>query len=722
MASIDRRIGVYGNAAIKLPCVAATTANLEALAGLLIIDARQLVEGDRVLVKNQDNPVENGVYTADTGTWSRDLDFNGPRDVVQGTQVLIIGGTVAAGMTWEVTTANPVIGTTAIAWERLGLTSSFLLPGWYLVTDYGGDPTGTDDLSLSIQAAHDAMPAGGGTIYVPAGTAWSCRSAVVLSKPCVLQGAGRGITLLNVGATFAASGAVLLKFTGINQGLRDLKILGDITDPTQSYIGVQVDGPASFTYADATVYGCGVGFDFVQGNTGSGYNTTVRYFRDAGMRFGGTAYKYSSEYRFYGGVITNPNSTGVTNGATVSGRVINMADTTGIEVGYGFASQNIPIGTKVASKTATTVTLDADVTGTVPSGRYVRYGLWLTGACVHVRNNTFNANFTDLLIAGGAYLLLSEGAPNIGAGLYRADTIWFNNLNATASAGYRGVYITGGTNFRFNDSWLGDVPFGPTLYASSSTSVAADVSDIHVTNTLVGGGGTYGAYFDYAKNIFFNNAELVGNGQLASNTYPALHCTANARGKFEFIGGHAGYDLIDNATGPSSHGIVLAAGSFAGSLDTVNVNAQLTGLTKGWTDGSAPIYPLKIFNPFGGGRLLVRASPDATQVIGAAAGWVKVDLDTENFDPAGTFASSRWTPITGTYTITASVGLQVATPFQVAIYKNGAIYSQMYSVTRSGIVTDNVQANGTDYFEMFVNIPAGETIEPGSDITFLTGG
>jgi hypothetical protein len=119
---------------------------------------------------------------------------------------------------------------------------------------------------------------------------------------------------------------------------------------------------------------------------------------------------------------------------------------------------------------------------------------------------------------------------------------------------------------------------------------------------------------------------------------------------------------------------------------------------------------------------VVRASPSSGQVIGAAAGWVKVLLGTVNFDPCSTFASSRWQPISGTYAITASVGLQSATPAQVAVYKNGVIYSQAYFDTRTGVVTDHVQANGTDYFEMFVNIPAGVTLEAGSDVSFLTGG
>lgn len=722
MTVTDRINGVLSGVAIKVPCRVATTANIN-LSGLQTIDGLPLVEGDRVLVKNQADPKANGIYNVAAGAWTRAIDFNGRYDVVQGTQVLVVAGTVAAGMTWEVTTASPVIGATAIVWARLGLTSSSNLPGWYLITDYGGDPTGVNDASLSIQAAHDAMPAAGGTIYMPAGTAWSCRSAVVISKSCVLLGAGRGVTILNVGSTFAHTAGVLFKVTAAKVQIRDFQVLGDITDPTLSYIAIQFDGPAAFTTNDIFIDGCGVGFDYVQGNTGEGYNDTVRHFSIAGKRFGGTANKFSSEYRFYGGVITNPNSTDVTNGTTASGRVINMANTVPVTVGMGFASFNIPAGAKVVSKTSSTVTIDADVVGTVLTGHYVRYGLWLDGACLYVRNNTFDVNFTDVLAAGGRYLLRVEGDPNIGAGLFRADTLWFNNFNATAST-YFGAYIIAGTNFRFNDSWLGDVPFGSVVYASAHTNVATDVTDIHFNNSMVGGGGQEGIKIDYAKNIFLNNAEVVGNGQLTSNTYDAVSCSANARGKFEMLSGHAGIDLVDNQLGASRYGLFLAIGSFAGAGDAVDVSAKLTGLTKGWSDGSSPGYPLKTFNPFGSsGSPAFRIGKTTTQVIGAAAGWVKVVFPAVQFDYGGYTTSSSFKPPSGTYQINAAISFGTDHTFKAAIYKNGVAQStQSYTTQTTGFCADRVISDGNDVFEVYVNIPAGGTIDVGQDVTYFSGG
>lgn len=55
--------------------VCATTADI-ALSGLQIIDGIQTVEFMRVLVKNQTNPINNGLYNASAGAWTRTIDAN----------------------------------------------------------------------------------------------------------------------------------------------------------------------------------------------------------------------------------------------------------------------------------------------------------------------------------------------------------------------------------------------------------------------------------------------------------------------------------------------------------------------------------------------------------------------------------------------------------------------------------------------------------------------
>lgn len=119
MPSTDRRFGLSGGVAFKAPCRAATTANIT-LNGLQTIDGVSLAQDDRVLVKNQSTASQNGIWTADSGDWTRAADFNGSRDVVQGTLVLVVSGTVSASTVYQLTTASPTIGTSSLAFAVTG--------------------------------------------------------------------------------------------------------------------------------------------------------------------------------------------------------------------------------------------------------------------------------------------------------------------------------------------------------------------------------------------------------------------------------------------------------------------------------------------------------------------------------------------------------------------------------------------------------------------------
>ena len=115
----DRVDGITTSAAIKLPVKAASTANLT-LSGEQTVDGVALVEGNRVLVKDQTTASENGIYVVSTGSWTRASDFDGTRDIVTGTFVRVIaGGTVNGSSDWGVlTTGTVTVGTTSITFGQ----------------------------------------------------------------------------------------------------------------------------------------------------------------------------------------------------------------------------------------------------------------------------------------------------------------------------------------------------------------------------------------------------------------------------------------------------------------------------------------------------------------------------------------------------------------------------------------------------------------------------
>lgn len=119
----DRLAGVTAGLASKAPVRVSTTANIT-LSGEQTIDAVAVVADDRVLVKDQTDGIENGIYDAKSGAWVRSLDFDGSRDVVSGTFVVVASGS-APGTVWRLSTADDIIiGTTSLTFTSMSVTGT----------------------------------------------------------------------------------------------------------------------------------------------------------------------------------------------------------------------------------------------------------------------------------------------------------------------------------------------------------------------------------------------------------------------------------------------------------------------------------------------------------------------------------------------------------------------------------------------------------------------
>lgn len=117
MTVVDRRYSVSEGTAVKAACRVATTANIT-LSGEQTIDGVAVTSGDRVLVKDQTDATENGIYQVSTGNWTRTPDFDGAYDAVTGTRVFVLSGTIAAVTEWYLeTTGTITIGTTELAFQ-----------------------------------------------------------------------------------------------------------------------------------------------------------------------------------------------------------------------------------------------------------------------------------------------------------------------------------------------------------------------------------------------------------------------------------------------------------------------------------------------------------------------------------------------------------------------------------------------------------------------------
>ena len=129
--------------------VAATTANVTLATDVedtSVIDDVPLATGNRILVKNQTAPLENGIYVvAESGAPTRATDADSAAELVHCT-VLVVGGTANANTIWTCT--NDAI-TTAVAFAQ------------FTSTTIGSIATGSVDMSTHghclIMAATDAL-------------------------------------------------------------------------------------------------------------------------------------------------------------------------------------------------------------------------------------------------------------------------------------------------------------------------------------------------------------------------------------------------------------------------------------------------------------------------------------------------------------------------------------------------------------------------------------
>lgn len=184
----------------KQTVMAATTAvagNI-VLSGLQTIDGYTTIAGDRILVKNQTDTTQNGIYIASPIAWTRSTDTDTGPELV-GAYVFIDNGTINADTSWAQITPAPItIGTSSIVWSQFsgagtytagtGLTLSgtqfsLITP---VATSNGG--TGTN----SAPTAGEVLVGTSGGTFAP-----------------VLIGSGTGINVAS------SSGAITISNTGV---------------------------------------------------------------------------------------------------------------------------------------------------------------------------------------------------------------------------------------------------------------------------------------------------------------------------------------------------------------------------------------------------------------------------------------------------------------------------------------------------------------------------
>lgn len=113
----------------------ATTANTN-LTATQTIDGIAVVIGDRILVKNQTIPSENGIYIVQAAAWTRSTDANTSAKVISGMRTTVRQGTANRNTAWHLTTTGTIVlDTTGLTFEQYA--------------DVGGAPV-TESLIIAV--------------------------------------------------------------------------------------------------------------------------------------------------------------------------------------------------------------------------------------------------------------------------------------------------------------------------------------------------------------------------------------------------------------------------------------------------------------------------------------------------------------------------------------------------------------------------------------------
>lgn len=276
----DRQASFSPGLAIKQPVRAATLIPLAyPFNGLQTVDGVILAALDRVLVKNQADPTQNGVWDVQTGIWTRSADFDGKRDVAKGTIMLVLEGTQAQQF-YQVTSPNPIIpGTSALTFS-LSLTASstimsFLAAGAGAVQrtaqtkmrdivsikDYGAVGDDVNDDTAAISAAITAVQAVASrpALWAPGGTYLVTDQLTTIPGQFTLYGEGRQQTKFHFKPTADKSCFRLSNGAAqvINVFLRDFSIYSDDAGHTKK--AIEINDCTTCGFENLYIYGNGAG-------------------------------------------------------------------------------------------------------------------------------------------------------------------------------------------------------------------------------------------------------------------------------------------------------------------------------------------------------------------------------------------------------------------------------------------------------------------------------
>lgn len=386
------------------------------LSGTQTIDAVSLVTGDRILVKNQINAVQNGIYVVDIGAWTRSSDMAAGSSA-SGSAVGINAGTVNGGSGYTCTNSpgSGLVGTNPLTFVRF-ITIETILAGNGLTKVVNTLNVNVDNSTIEISSNNLGVKALGITgSQIAAGAVTDAKitgpiSISKLASNSVTINTSSGITggaIVQLGSSLTLSvDSTVLRTTG-----SQTKTTGTLTisDTTQS---------------TSTTSGCLV----LSGGLGVVRNITCGSIVSAiGGVTDGTAVMALGNLSSVGTIgCTTINNTGVITTDTLSGTTVNSTNVTCTNLAAtnltgltnltltgtmsagtitdGIASMSGGILSSLTSLSATNITASSNVSSsTINTGTFTATGT-VSGSVVNGTSGTITTLGSTQLTVGSSIL------------------------------------------------------------------------------------------------------------------------------------------------------------------------------------------------------------------------------------------------------------------------------------------------------------------------------
>jgi hypothetical protein len=623
---------------IKNSVRVATTTNIT-LSGTQTVDSVVLVAGNRVLVKDQTNASQNGIYVVSASSWTRALDADDNGELTAGSFTFVEEGTLYHDTGWVISTNGEiVIGTDPMNWTQFSgagqLTASdgVQLIGSNFSANVDNSTIAVVSGALKVKdgltlTTPNIGVATGTSLNLGSGTIDSGNITVAANADITLSGADSQITGANLVSANYFTGTLT---TASQPNITSVGTLGNLSITTTLNVASNAFiANANGIYTNGYYYANGEAIDF---QTAAGTDYQIQFHA-----VGANDLAASANLTF-----SASNELGVTGTANISGLVTagNIVDNalTSTHLVFAGSSKELSGSANLTfADNRLTVTGNANVSSILTAGNVKSSGLTsgrVTFAGTEgLLSDNGNLSFNDTTNE------LQAGNANV-AGYFTAGNVTARNLSTAGR-----IVITGSAGLLSDSGNLSFDTSSKTLVVDNANAsgniTAAQFIGNGVQITNIAGANVTGTVenANVAVTVSGNaQANITSVGTLTGLTVSGL-TSLGAVGNVTVTGGTTGQFLKTDGAGVLSFASIdtsrLANGTSEVSIPSVNGDIQITR----------------------GGTLVLTVTGTGANVVGILD--VTGNINGNNISAANTITASAntdsTTSITGTIKVTGGM-------------------------------------------------------------------